>query len=195
MEMTLMEKIITIFKYMISSFMSIEVLLIVLLFFGIIFLNIKRNNKYFKIAATTCLILLFIILILFRFDYAADCIVSVIKLLLEFLYFPHTGIYMTEMIIVALLLVYNIFSKKTNTTIRKINIIVFEILYLLYANFLILIATEDIDITDKISLYADNKIISFVQISNLIFLIWLVFICGYNLYQLFKTKDKEEKGD
>ena len=37
MEMNFMEKVMTVLKYMISSFMNIEILLIVLLFFTILF--------------------------------------------------------------------------------------------------------------------------------------------------------------
>ena len=63
MDLNSFEKIVTIFKYMISSFMNIEILLIILLFFGLIFLNVKRNNLYFKIGAIVSLIIFFITMI------------------------------------------------------------------------------------------------------------------------------------
>ena len=49
MNMNLFEKILTVFKYMFSSFLSIELFILCLLLFLLLVFNLKYKNKYVNI--------------------------------------------------------------------------------------------------------------------------------------------------
>ena len=53
-------------------------------------------------------------------------------------------------------------------------------------------AYNNINISDKASVYGNDNILSFIQISDLFLLVWIIFIVGYLLFLLFKKEDKEE---
>ena len=189
MDLNSFEKIITILKYMISSFMNIEVLLIILLFFGLIFLNAKRDNLYVKIATILSFVILFVSIFIYYNKYIGECITKFIKLLLNLFYFPPTGIYFVYMIFVAIVLIVNILYKKIDIIFRRINIVCAGILFLLYSNAIAFILTNKIDVFDKASVYGNNILLSIIQISNLLLVIWVSFMLGYILYMVFKKED------
>ena len=88
MEMTVIDKLTMIFKYIISSFMGIELFLLSLLLFLFTILNIKKNNKIVKIISIIiCVGFLIGLMIAYR-SYAMESIDSLIRLLLSYLYFP-----------------------------------------------------------------------------------------------------------
>jgi hypothetical protein len=55
-------------------------------------------------------------------------------------------------------------------------------------SFISLAAYDGVDLLDISVLYQNNTILSFVQVSNLILLIWLLFTGFYWLYRYFKKK-------
>ena len=189
MDLNSFEKIVTIFKYMISSFMNIEILLIILLFFGLIFLNVKRNNLYFKIGAIVSLIIFFITIFIYYSSYVGECVTKFIKLLLNLFYFPPTGVYFVYMIFVFIVLIINLFYKKIDIIFRRINIVYSGVLFLFYSDAIAFILTNKNNVFDKASVYGDNILLSIIQISNLLLVIWIAFMIGYILYMVFKKED------
>ncbi len=195
MDMSLFEKIVVVFKNMFSSFISIEILLIILLFFGLLFLNLKGDNKYYKYYKYGSFIifaLFFVGLFIAYFKYVGKCATELIKVLLNLLYFPNIAVYFTYVLLVTVFLIYILISKKVNIIIKRITIIVTGILYLFYSNVIALIGYNNIDVFDKASVYSNDIVLSFIQISDLILLIWIIFIIGYLLFLLFRREDKEE---
>ena len=195
MDMSLFEKIIVVFKNMFSSFMSIEILLIILLFFGLLFINVRENNKYYKYYKYGSLIifaLFFVGLFAGYFKYVGKCATELIKIFLNMLYFPTVALYFTYTLFVTIFLIYILISKKVNIIIKRIAIVVSGVLYLFYVNVIALITYNGINVSDKAAIYSNDTILSFIQVSNLILLIWIIFIIGYFLFLLFKREDKEE---
>ena len=81
---------------------------------------------------------------------------------------------------------------QVNIIIKRIAIVVSGVLYLFYVNVIALITYNGINVSDKAAIYSNDIILSFIQVSNLILLIWIIFIIGYFLFLLFKREDKEE---
>ena len=54
--------------------------------------------------------------------------------------------------------------------------------------FLSLSAYDMVDLLDIAALYKNDTILSFVQVSNLLLVIWLLFTGFYHLYLFFKKK-------
>ncbi len=192
MEMNFMEKVMTVLKYMISSFMNIEILLIVLLFFTILFLNVKRDNRIVKIASSLVFFIFFIVILIYKHDYVKQCFGSTLKLLLTYFYFPPIGIYIVGIILTTIFLIFNICSDKFKPLVRKINIVMIAVMYVFYLNVIALLITNNINISDKASVYTNNQVLSFIQVGNLLWLMWGVCVFIYILYKTFKEKDETQ---
>ena len=83
-------------------------------------------------------------------------------------------------------LIYTIFNKKMKLLKKIVNYICFTILYFFFISFIILSVTSGVDIYVTGSLYQNEIILSIVQVSNLLLLVWLLFTVFYELYLFFK---------
>ena len=87
MEMTIIDKLTLIFKYIISSFMGIELFILSLILFLFTFLNIKKNNKIVKIiSALLCIGFLVGIVVTYK-SYAIQRIVFGLGVIFGIIYF------------------------------------------------------------------------------------------------------------
>lgn len=77
------------------------------------------------------------------------------------------------------------FSKTMPALKKVLDSIFFVIIYFLFFNFIIVVYNNKLDLTDKVSLYTNDLVLSIVQLSNLVFVIWLVVIFFYKLYCFF----------
>lgn len=188
MNMSFFEKVQIIFDYMFSSFLSIGILLVTLFLLCILFINLKVNNKYINFLAIGVYLGLVLGIIISYSDYVRLCIDSLVKKILNYVYFPSTFVYFLIFCFVTGLMIYTIFSKKMGKIKKTINYICFSILYFLFMSFIVCTIRNGSDIYDIISLYKNQLILSIVQISNLLFLLWLLFTCFYNLYIFFRKK-------
>ena len=118
-----------------------------------------------------------------------ECVTKFIKLLLNLFYFPPTGVYFVYMIFVFIVLIINLFYKKIDIIFRRINIVYSGVLFLFYSDAIAFILTNKINVFDKASVYGDNILLSIIQISNLLLVIWIAFMIGYILYMVFKKED------
>mgnify|MGYP007008475985 CR=1 FL=1 len=57
-----------------------------------------------------------------------------------------------------------------------------------FISFIALAAYDSVDLVDVSRLYQNEVILSLVQISNFILVLWLVFTGFYHLYKFFKNK-------
>lgn len=188
MDISFFGKLKIIFQYMFSSFLPIEMLLLSLLLFCILMINIKLNNKYINIAAVGIYLGFILGIVISYSDYVKLCINSFVKTILNYIYFPSTFVYFLIFLVVTVLMLYTIFSKKMSKLKRIVNYVCFTILYFFFMSFIVLAISSGVDIYNTVSLYQNEIILAFVQVSNLVFAIWIVFTFFYHLYNLFKEK-------
>lgn len=188
MDMSLFEKMKLVFEYMFSSFLPIGMFILSLLLLCILLVNIKANNKYINIAAIG-IYLGFILGILITYsDYVKLCINSFVKAIINYIYFPSTFVYFLIFAFVTGLMIYTIFNKKINKTKKIVNYVCFSILYFFFMSFIVLCVYSGVDIYNTTALYKNEIILALVQISNLLFVIWLIFTGLYEFYGFLKKK-------
>lgn len=189
MEMNILDKLSTIFEYLTSSIMNIEILLISFFILVLLIMNIKRNSVFMKIF-TSIIFMGFIGGIYYFFqDYFSYSIDQVTTFMLKYLYFPSTVVYFLMMFFVIICLLYTIYKTKMNKVVRVVNVIISCLLGLLYGLFFTVVVAEKINIADKVSLYTNDVVLSIVQISNLIWFIWVIFILMYRFYKVFENNE------
>ena len=188
MNLSLLGKIGIILKYIFSSFLSIEMFIMCLLLFLILLFNLKKNNFIFQLIAIAIYMGFIIGVFISYTTYVKTCIDSFIKSIMNYIYFPSTIVYFFIMLFVVVMTLYTLFSRKMTFTKKIVNYSVFSILYFLFMSFLSLAAYNAVDLLDLSKLYQSDTILSFVQISNLLLLIWLIYTGFYHLYLYFQKK-------
>lgn len=188
MDMSLIEKIEVIIKYMFSSFLPIEMLILSLLLLCILLVNIKLKNKYINIAAIGIYLGFILGIVISYSDYVRLCINSFVKTIMNFIYFPSTFAYFIEFIIITGLMIYTIFNKNMKTIKKVVNYVCFTFMYFFFMSFIVLSVTSGVDIYDTSALYQNDIILAIIQVSNLLLLLWIIFTVFYELYNFFKKK-------
>ena len=188
MELTIFDKISTILKYIFSSFLGIELLLLSLLLFIFTVLNIKKNNKIVKIISIILCVSFLIGLVIAYHDYAMYCIDSFITFLLSNIYFPSMVVYFFIMIIVTISIIITIISNKMCKSKKIVNSVVLSIMYLCFMCVASIALTEHLDLSVASNLYKNDTLLSFIQVSDLIFFFWSEYTILYYFYKLLEYK-------
>ena len=188
MNLSIIEKFKIIFQYMFSSFLSIEMLLLSLLLFIILIVNLKRNNVLVQMIAIGVYFGFVIGIVISYATYVQECIDSFVKLIMNYIYFPSTIAYFFIILFISIMIIYTLFSKKLTTFKKVINYLFFSILYFFFMAFIALATYDGVDLLNITKLYQNDTILSLVQISNFILLIWILFTGFYWLYKYFRKK-------
>ena len=85
-------------------------------------------------------------------------------------------------------MLYTLFSKKITKFKKILNYFFFSSLYFFFMSFVSLAAYDKVDLLDITKLYENNLILSIVQISNFILVIWIIITGFYWLYRYFHNK-------
>ena len=188
MNLSIVEKFGTIFHYIFSSFLSIEMFILSLLLFLILIANLKRNRLFVQMIAIGIYIGFIIGILISYTTYVSTCIDSFVKEIMNYIYFPSTIVYFFIMIFVTIMILYTLFSNKLSKFKKIFNYSFFSILYFFFMSFIALASYDGVDLVKIHILYQNELILSLVQVSNFILLFWLIFTGFYHLYLFFKKK-------
>ncbi|MBQ3297434.1 MAG: hypothetical protein IJG97_01370 [Bacilli bacterium] len=191
MNLSLLEKLGIIFKYIFSSFLSIEMFVLSLLLFIILIVNLKKDNELVQMIAIGIYIGFIIGILISYSTYVKTCVNSFVKAIMNYVYFPSTIVYFFIILFVTVMILYTLFNKQLTIFKKIINYAFFSILYFFFMAFIALAAYDSVDLVDVAILYQNETILSLVQISNLILLIWALFTGFYHLYKYFKKRCNE----
>lgn len=191
MNLSLLEKFGIIFKYIFSSFLSIEMFVLSLLLFIILIVNLKKDNELVQMIAIGIYIGFIIGIVISYSTYVKTCVNSFVKAIMNYVYFPSTIVYFFIIILVTVMILYTLFSKKLTMFKKIVNYSFFSTLYFFFMAFIALAAYDSVDLVEVAILYQNETILSLVQISNLILLVWALFTGFYHLYVYFKKRYNE----
>ena len=188
MNLSLFEKFGVIFRYIFSSFLSIEMFILCLLLFIILVVNLKRNNFFIQRIAIGIFIGFVIGILISYSTYVQTCVDSFVKEILNYIYFPSTIIYFFIILFVSVMILWTLFSKKLSHFKKIINYLFFCVLYFFFMAFVALAAYDGVDLVDIAKLYQNDTILCLVQVSNFILLLWTLFTGFYWLFLYLKKK-------
>ena len=186
MNLSLLEKLGTIFKYIFSSFLSIEMFILSLLLFVILIFNLKRKNQIVQMVAIGVYIGFVLGILISYTTYVTTSVDSFIKEVMNYIYFPSTVVYFFIMVFVTVMILYTLFSRKLTTFKKVFNYSFFSLLYFFFMSFIALASADGVDLMEITKLYENEVILSLVQISNFILLIWIIYTGFYHLYLYLK---------
>lgn len=183
---TLLQKFDLVFKNTFSSFLGLEIFAISVLLFLFLVLNISRKNIIVKIGFFIVIMGFLGGVVFMNREYTIFTIDYLIKAVMTYIYFPSTFVYFLIIVLSAIFIFISSFSKSMPALKKWLDSIFFIIIYFLFFNFIIVAINNKLDLTDKVSLYTNDLVLSIVQLSNLFFVLWLVVIFFYKLYCFFK---------
>ncbi len=187
-DLSIMEKVKTVFKYFFSSFMSIELILIVICIFLFLFFNLKQNKKIVNIFVPITILLFIAFMALGFHDYAVAAIDEVIKLIMHYYYFPSMASYFVIMMITTVYLMYCVYTEKMSRRKKIFNYVFSCIMFIFFIGLFSYTISNNIGLSVDYSIYRNKYVLSFVQLSTLIFLIWMLSLIAIRLYNYFKKK-------
>lgn len=188
MELSLFEKMKMIFELLFSSFMFLELFLLFLLLFLLGVVNNKANNKILPIFLTVIFGVSILGFVIYHSTYVAMCIDTFIMRIMDYYYFPSTVVFFFLFFIAVLIFIYTLFSKKLLLWKKIFNYGIMSIIFLFFSMFVGSANLNHVDLADTVSLYQHDQILSIVQLSNLVFLCWIVVSFFYHLYLFFRRK-------
>ena len=153
MNLSLFEKFGIIFKYIFSSFLSIEMFILSLLLFLILIVNLKKKRLMVQMIAIGVYLGFIIGIFISYTTYVKTCINSFIKSVMNYIYFPSTIVYFFIIVFVTIMILYTLFSKSLTNFKKIINYLFFSLLYFLFMSFIALCAYDGVDLVDEIVNY------------------------------------------
>ena len=180
MVLSFLEKLTLIGRLLCSSFLEIGLSILTLLFFLILVVNIKANKKVYNYLMSLIMIVFLGVVIYFNYDYVVYTVDIILKAIMKYIYFPSNAVYFMIVFLSFIFLVVTIFKN--------------NLLFLMFYSFMAVVSTSKVDMMDTVSMYTNNYILSLVQISNVIFIFWLIITLFSMLYRFFKKKYDKEKG-
>ena len=96
--------------------------------------------------------------------------------------------YFVIIIFTTIYLIYSVYTEKMSMKKKIFNYIVSFILFVFFVGLFSYIISNGIELSVDYSIYKDKYILSFIQISNLIFLLWIIILMILKLYNYFKKK-------
>lgn len=192
MNMSFLEKIMTVFKYIGSSFLSIELFILSLLLFLILVINLKKKNKFANYLVLIIYISFLGVITISSTSYVMYSFDSLIKKIMDYIYFPSTIIYFFIILFSVFVIIYSMFSKKLSNFKKVFNYAVFNFMFFFFLSFVVVCTYNKLDISDLVSLYQNELVLAIVQISNLLLVGWFIITFFYRLFIFFKNKFDEK---
>lgn len=194
MVLSFLEKLTLIGRLLCSSFLEIGLSILTLLFFLILVVNIKANKKVYNYLMSLIMIVFLGVVIYFNCDYVVYTVDIILKTIMKYIYFPSTAVYFMIVFLSVIFLVVTIFKNNLSNFKKGFNYLMFSLIFLMFYSFMAVVSTSKVDMMDTVSMYTNNYILSLVQISNVIFIFWLIITLFSMLYRFFKKKYDKEKG-
>ncbi len=185
---SIFNKLKIILNYYFSSFMSLELLIMVICVFAFLFLNLKSNKRIIKIFVPISTLLFLAFIAMGFHNYVVAAIEQLIKMVMNYFYFPSMAFYFVIIILSTIYLIYNVWTPKYSDKYKIFNYSFALVLYILFIGLFSYVVSNGISLSIDYSIYKDQYIISFVQISNIVFALWFVAIAIIKLYKYFKKK-------
>lgn len=182
-----LEQMIKLGKLLFSSPIYIGLFLIFFLLFLFQFLNVKRNNLIVKVFVS-CLFLGFLLFAILGYHEAIlTGLDYMIERLVLNLYFPSLAIYVIVILFSYIIFIGTTLGKRFSTVVKRINTAFFSFLQFLFSLFLIVVITNKIDISSRISMYQSSEVTILLQVSMILFVIWLLaLMIAYYVKQVQK---------
>lgn len=187
-QISLGEKLAIIWKMISSSYIYLIVLGL-FVFLGFLFMTTNGSNKK-QSKKTYALIYIFVFLaIVIQYGQGfASFFDYLMNHLFVIFYFPNIAVYFVIIVATNIILWISIFSEKTDRNIKLVNSVAFCLLHYLLILVLGIVSQEKLDVFTLESLYSSQEAMSLIELSNLIFVLWILLLIIYKGIKAYQIK-------
>ena len=177
-----------------TSSIGLVVALVILLIFGILlaFTN-KKNEKFNKIMYVVMTAIIIGLIIATYHSSLGNMFSYMMNNFFIAVYFPTIAIYFAAIIAMNIIVWVSIFSYKSSRQIRALNVSVYIIMNYLMALLLKVINSNKLDIFDQASLYGNKEATALIELSSLVFMVWIIFLILYKIILIYIKKEYKPK--
>ena len=170
------------------------ILLIGLIIIAYIFLSTNKKNA--KKNKTIYIGITITVLVLLSFLYHSS-LTQLLNYLIDNLFisilYPNFAIYFAMIIIMNIIVWISIFHFQTSETIKRINIIIYVIMNYLLALIINVVDVSKINILNKTSVFTNQKATALIELSSMIFILWIIYLLLYKVILIYIRKDYKPK--
>ena len=192
-KLSFVDKIAILFEASSKTYLSIITIIILIGFSTYILLSTKKEYKQNRNIIILSYISITLLLFIIYFDSLSKMFDYMMNNIIKFLYFPDLAIYFIALIIVNIILVISILNKKISKNIKKINIIVFSIITYIQVLLLDTISRHNLDVFKQNSVYGNKTAQGLIELSSIIFIIWILFLSTYKIVSIILNKNDNIK--
>ena len=164
------------------------IIIIVLSIIGIIFTKANRKNAkkiklvyiIFSLSVLGIMLVIYHPSLLKLFDFIA-------------IYFPNIAIYFAAIISMNIILWISLFNFKTTDLAKKVNISIYVIMNYILALLITVINKSKLDIFKLSSIYNNKEARALIELSSVIFVLWILFLIIYKAILIYTRKDYKPK--
>lgn len=187
--LSLLDKLMILFNVIKSSNIYLVLLGIFIVIFTIVSIITIKNKKLGRTIYGMGMISIIIYLVISYHPYLLKMFQYMMDNFFIALYFPTLAIYLAAIIIMNIIIWKTVFSNKSSKFIKILNTIIYFIMnYLLILNCSV-ITKEKLDVFDQSSIYQNDQARALIELSSVIFILWIVFLILYKCIYEYLIKD------
>ena len=198
-QLSFVDKINVLFKLLFSSPIIIGIFAFSMVLMIMLFFYSKINKKIMKYI----FIVIYLALIgfaVFKYGkYFLTSIDSFVTLFMANIYFPIIPVYVVIMFISFIIMIVTLSSKNKHRIVKIINTVFFTFIQMLFALFIYIVESNNIDISSNVNLYSNEQTMTLLELGMGLFIVWIIIlvIIFYlkKADKIFKVKKPEESDD
>lgn len=187
LQLTLLEKLTILFDLVLASPFFIFLLIFTILVFVILLDSKNYKKRQVQTYITGIYMLVFIAVIIKHHSSFLSVIDYLVNNIFIIFYFPNIAIYSAMIIFINIIMLKSIFSKK-DKVIRTLNMASYSIIMYLMLLIIYTISTEQVNVYSELTLYSNKTLLVLIEISNILFVIWMVLLLINKLLDFLETK-------
>lgn len=164
----------------------------------ILFILAKKSvisMKYLKKFIAIIYIGIALIIVIKYFDSIFLVFDAFVDKLFTVLYFPNIISYICMVLVTLLVMLYSVFNKKVSLKFKVVNFISFLTISFLFILVMDTIATLNIDVNERISLYSNTDVTVLIQASMVVFGLWMFGLFISFIVSVIANSGARKKGD
>lgn len=198
-QLTFFDKIQVLFKLLFSSPIIIGIFAFSLILMIMLFFSSKLNKKVIKYSFIGIYVLVIGFSIVKYGSYFLTSIDSFLTLFMANIYFPIIPIYVAIMIISFIIMIITLSGRHKSRFIKILNIVFFTLIQMLFAVFIYVIETNNIDLSTNTGLYSNEQTMTLLELGMGLFVLWIILLLVIfylkKADKIFKVKKNDEQDD
>lgn len=192
-KMSFWDKLGILFKVSKSSYLFIVIIALLLVVGVFLMTTNKKTAKRNKTIYIICSVFMLLFLLFSYHKPLGNIFDYMMNNLFITIYFPNLAIYFGAMIVMNIIVWISIFHFKTTDIIRKVNVVVYVVMNYILALVLNVINSEKLDVFTQSSVYKNSKATALIELSSILFVIWIIFLILYKVILIYLRKDYQPK--